>query len=313
MSHSANGALYTVDPKTGASAAIAGISVPSVDGIVLSGRRLWAVQNSNQITRILLNDDLTAGTVEKVITSDLFQVPSTAARFGNRLAVVNASSTQGSHQPPTNTRSCWSTDSFGRPIRGQRRLEERGRPQAGRDLNVFTCTSELSSKPSTATAASPRRLPAVVRSETSDDRSIQIRQSGHRRAQTPGRTGLDRLLGLDEESLAADLEPAGSNDLIVNALELLAVSGNVEARRLPRNRTQLEDDRPYVEEARDDGGLAHIMATNPARPRSSRRLATDDGVVGSAAAGIPRASFHSTSLRAPTCCERSLPSGDRTR
>ena len=90
MSHSANGALYTVDPKTGASAAIAGISVPSVDGIVLSGRRLWAVQNSNQITRILLNDDLTAGTVEKVITSDLFQVPSTAARFGNRLAVVNA-------------------------------------------------------------------------------------------------------------------------------------------------------------------------------------------------------------------------------
>ena len=70
VSHSANGALYTVDPKTGASAAIAGISVPSVDGIVLSGRRLWAVQNSNQITRILLNDDLTAGTVEKVITSD---------------------------------------------------------------------------------------------------------------------------------------------------------------------------------------------------------------------------------------------------
>jgi len=99
VSHSANGALYTVDPKTGASAAIAGISVPSVDGIVLSGRRLWAVQNSNQITRILLNDDLTAGTVEKVITSDLFQVPSTAARFGNRLAVVNAKFDTGI--PPT--------------------------------------------------------------------------------------------------------------------------------------------------------------------------------------------------------------------
>ena len=97
VSHSANGAL-TVDPKTGASAAIAGISVPSVDGIVLSGRRLWAVQNSNQITRILLNDDLTAG-VEKVITSDLFQVPSTAARFGNRLAVVNAKFDTGI--PPT--------------------------------------------------------------------------------------------------------------------------------------------------------------------------------------------------------------------
>ena len=46
-------------------------------------------------------------------------------------------------------------------------------------------------------------------------------------------------------------------------LELLAVSGNVEARRLPRNRTQLEDDRPYVEEARDDGGLAHIAGDEP--------------------------------------------------
>jgi sugar lactone lactonase YvrE len=99
VAHSGTGLLYTVDPETGASADIDGVSVPSVDGIVLSGRRLWAVQNSNQITRILLNDDLTAGTVEKVITSDLFQVPTTAARFGNRLAVVNAKFDTGI--PPT--------------------------------------------------------------------------------------------------------------------------------------------------------------------------------------------------------------------
>ena len=100
VAHSGTGALYTVDPETGASEAIAGISVPSVDGIELSGRRLWAVQNiDNQITRILLNDDLTAGTVEKIITSDLFQIPTTAARFGNRLAVVNAKFDTGI--PPT--------------------------------------------------------------------------------------------------------------------------------------------------------------------------------------------------------------------
>ena len=99
VSHSEKGALYTIDPKTGESAAITDISVPSVDGIVLSGRRLWAVQNSNQITRIHLNDDLSAGTVEKVITSELFQTPSTAARFGNRLAVVNAKFDTGI--PPT--------------------------------------------------------------------------------------------------------------------------------------------------------------------------------------------------------------------
>jgi sugar lactone lactonase YvrE len=99
VAHSANGRLYTVDPRTGASATIAGVSVPSVDGILLEGRRLWAVQNTNQVTRIRLNWHLTSGVVEKVITSDLFQVPTTAARYGRRLAVVNAKFDTGF--PPT--------------------------------------------------------------------------------------------------------------------------------------------------------------------------------------------------------------------
>ena len=99
VAHSANGQLYTVDPRTGASATIAGVNVPNVDGIVLAGRRLWAVQNTNQVTRIRLNAHLTSGVVEKVITSDLFQVPTTAARFGSRLAVVNAKFDTGI--PPT--------------------------------------------------------------------------------------------------------------------------------------------------------------------------------------------------------------------
>ena len=90
VAHSANGQLYTVDPRTGASATIEGVSVPTVDGIVLEGRRLWAVQNSNQVTRIRLGRHLRSGVVEEVITSDLFQTPSTAARFGRRLGVVNA-------------------------------------------------------------------------------------------------------------------------------------------------------------------------------------------------------------------------------
>ena len=37
VAHSGNGLLYTVDPETGASADIDSVSVPSVDGIVLSG------------------------------------------------------------------------------------------------------------------------------------------------------------------------------------------------------------------------------------------------------------------------------------
>jgi sugar lactone lactonase YvrE len=100
VAHSANAQLYTVDPATGASAAIAGVSVPNVDGIVLEAGRLWAVQNfSNQVSRIRLAPDLASGVVEAVITSPLFQVPTTAARFGSRLAVVNAKFDTGI--PPT--------------------------------------------------------------------------------------------------------------------------------------------------------------------------------------------------------------------
>jgi sugar lactone lactonase YvrE len=100
VAHSANAQLDTVDPATGASATIAGVSVPNVDGIVLEAGRLWAVQNfSNQVSRIRLRPDLSSGVVEEVITSPLFQVPTTAARFGSRLAVVNAKFDTGI--PPT--------------------------------------------------------------------------------------------------------------------------------------------------------------------------------------------------------------------
>jgi len=102
VAHSGTSQLYTVDPATGASAAIAGVSVPNVDGIVVEAGRLWAVQNfSNQVSRIRLSADLASGVVEEVITSDLFQTPTTAARFGSRLAVVNAKFDTGF--PPTAT------------------------------------------------------------------------------------------------------------------------------------------------------------------------------------------------------------------
>ena len=59
VAHSANAQLDTVDPATGASATIAGVSVPNVDGILLEAGRLWAVQNfSNQVSRIRLAPDL---------------------------------------------------------------------------------------------------------------------------------------------------------------------------------------------------------------------------------------------------------------
>jgi sugar lactone lactonase YvrE len=100
VGHSGNGQLYTVDPATGASAGIAGVSVPNVDGLLLEAGRLWAVQNmNNQVAEVRLRPDLTSGVIEKIITSDLFQVPTTVARFGSRLAVVNAKFDTG--VPPT--------------------------------------------------------------------------------------------------------------------------------------------------------------------------------------------------------------------
>lgn len=91
VAHSGQGLLYRIDPTTGASAAITGVSVPGVDGIVLSGRQLWAVQGGdNQVSVIRLSGELDSGVVEQVITSDLFQTPSTAGLHGDRLAVINA-------------------------------------------------------------------------------------------------------------------------------------------------------------------------------------------------------------------------------
>ena len=90
VGHSGLGSLFTVDPDTGESARI-DVSVPFVDGILFEAGRLFAVQNFlNQIAEINLSSDLTTGSVEGVITSPDFQVPSTVARHGNLLAAVNA-------------------------------------------------------------------------------------------------------------------------------------------------------------------------------------------------------------------------------
>lgn len=91
VAHTVRGLLYTVDTRTGASAEIKGVSVPNVDGILLRGNTLWAVQNlNNQVSRVRLEHRLDSGVVRQVITSAHFDVPTTAALFGNTLAVVNA-------------------------------------------------------------------------------------------------------------------------------------------------------------------------------------------------------------------------------
>jgi sugar lactone lactonase YvrE len=85
------GKLVTINPITGASEVVAGVDVPDADGLLLDGERLWAVQTiRNKISRWRLNDDLSSGTLEKLITDPLFRVPLTAVKFGDRLAVTNS-------------------------------------------------------------------------------------------------------------------------------------------------------------------------------------------------------------------------------
>lgn len=98
VAHSTTEALYTVDPVTGASATL--VSVPGPDGILYEAGRLWVAQPfQNQVTRLRLSPDLTSAVVDKVITSELFQTPTTVAVHGSRLAAVNAKFDTGI--PPT--------------------------------------------------------------------------------------------------------------------------------------------------------------------------------------------------------------------
>jgi len=100
VSHSSLGVLFTVNPRTGASAIIGGLPLPFVDGILFADGRLDAAQIFlNQIAEIDLSRDLSRGTMERIITSPFFESPTSVARHGDRLAVVNSKIDTGF--PPT--------------------------------------------------------------------------------------------------------------------------------------------------------------------------------------------------------------------
>jgi hypothetical protein len=98
--HSALGVLYRVDPATGVAMLIdlGGASVSNGDGLLLHGNTLYVVRNRlNRVDVFRLTADLSAGTLSDTIESDAFDVPTTAARFGHALYLVNARFTT----PPT--------------------------------------------------------------------------------------------------------------------------------------------------------------------------------------------------------------------
>jgi sugar lactone lactonase YvrE len=91
--HSSRGELWRIDARTGNATKVdlGSASVPNGDGLLLNGRRLYVVQNQdNKIAVIRLSKSLRSGRLERTITSDGFDVPTTVARQSGRLYVVNA-------------------------------------------------------------------------------------------------------------------------------------------------------------------------------------------------------------------------------
>ncbi|SHI24464.1 SMP-30/gluconolactonase/LRE family protein [Streptomyces sp. 3214.6] len=88
------GELYNVNLRTGHATRIKLVGAPDVvngDGLHLIGRTLYVVQNRlNLISVWSLDRTATTATLTRTITDPRFDVPTTAARYGNRLYLVNA-------------------------------------------------------------------------------------------------------------------------------------------------------------------------------------------------------------------------------
>ena len=102
---SSPGRLYNVDLKTGHAIEIALTGADNVvngDGLVRIGRTLYVVQNRlNLISVFELGAGATTATLRGTVTDPRFDVPTTAARWGDRLYLVNARFT--SPQTPDTT------------------------------------------------------------------------------------------------------------------------------------------------------------------------------------------------------------------
>jgi sugar lactone lactonase YvrE len=87
------GRLFRIDPATGVTRLIslAGESVPNGDGILLTGKTLYVVQNQlNRVAVIALSSDSASGRVVTRLADPDFAVPTTIDDHGRRLYAVNA-------------------------------------------------------------------------------------------------------------------------------------------------------------------------------------------------------------------------------
>ncbi|MDJ0463342.1 superoxide dismutase [Streptomyces sp. H27-C3] len=87
------GALMRVDPRTGVARQVdlGPLKIPNGDGLLLLGRLLYVVQQSqNAIDVVRLNASGTRGVAVARITDPRFRIPTTAAAWGDRILLPNA-------------------------------------------------------------------------------------------------------------------------------------------------------------------------------------------------------------------------------
>jgi sugar lactone lactonase YvrE len=87
------GKLFRIDPSTGAvqEISLGGESVPNGDGILLTGKTLYVVQNqNNRVAVVALTPNFTSGRVVTRLSDPDFSVPTTIDDHGRRLYAVNA-------------------------------------------------------------------------------------------------------------------------------------------------------------------------------------------------------------------------------
>lgn len=90
------GIFYTVDAGTGVAHRIdlGGATLPTNDGLLLEGRRLYVAQNNGKVTEVLLSHDLSRGSVVATFPATALRNPVDVARVGGHLYVLNANDPQ---------------------------------------------------------------------------------------------------------------------------------------------------------------------------------------------------------------------------
>ena len=91
---SRTGQLFSIDPSSGATKRIALVGTDRLefgDGLLLHGKRLHVVRNqADRVATLRVSRDLSTATLKREVTRPEFVVPTTIARHGSRLYVVNA-------------------------------------------------------------------------------------------------------------------------------------------------------------------------------------------------------------------------------